>query len=271
VNDIAYIPEFSGQRYYDTHYKFIIELLKAANIEVKLYHDKRKGRGFVMHYKDKSILIDFGDHLNIADDYSKYDAQFRFHYSYKRHKGLKNTFPLTPISFYNWDEYFNLQKTLRYNANGMILSNQRPGAAALKRRKLVQYRLKEWYGGQVDTSFTGRKAFWKKVNKCLVSVCVPGARNDILDRGQLQYMAFGACTVSPPLDVVLPYWTELKPDEHYIACREDYSDVLNVIEDCIHNREKCIKIGTQAKQAFLNYCTPGKVIEWLNHCLENLE
>jgi len=105
-----------------------------------------------MHYRDRSILIDFRDHLTVADDYSKYDAQFRFHYSYKRHKELKSTFPLTPISFYDWTEYFSLQKMLRYNASGMILSNQIPGAAAFKRRKIVQYRLIDWFGGQVDTS-----------------------------------------------------------------------------------------------------------------------
>jgi len=271
MSEIAYLPEFDGQRYYDTHYKFVIELMKAAGIEVKLYHDKRKGRGFVMRYKDKRVLIDFGDHLTVADDYSNFDAQFRFHYSYKRHKELRNTFPLTPISFYDWDEYFNLQRVLRYNADGMILSNQRPGAAALKRRKFVQYRLIDWFGGQVDTSFTDKRTFWKKVNRCLVSVCVPGARNDILDRGQFQYMAFGACTISPPLDIVLPYWTELKPGEHYIACREDYSDILNVIESCINDREKCLRVGSQAKRLFLSCCTPSRVVEWLNHCLENLE
>jgi len=239
MNDTAYVP-------------FVIELLKAAGIEVKLYRDKRKGRGFVMHYRDRSILIDFGDHLIVADDYSKYDAQFRFHYSYKRHKELKNTFPLTPISFYDWTEYFKLEKMLKYNASGMILSNQRPGAAALKRRKLVQYRLIDWFGGQ------------------LVSVCVPGARNDILDRGQFQYMAFGACTISPQLDIVLPYWKELKPGVHYIACRDDYSDLLSVIEQCINDRDACIRIGTQAKKLFKDYCTPAKIVEWMNKCLESV-
>ncbi len=270
MNDTAYVPKYTGQRYYDTHYKFVIELLKAAGIEVKLYRDKRKGRGFVMHYRDRSILIDFGDHLIVADDYSKYDVQFRFHYSYKRHKELKNTFPLTPISFYDWTEYFKLEKMLKYNASGMILSNQRPGAAALKRRKLVQYRLIDWFGGQIDTSFTNKKAFWKKVNKCLVSVCVPGARNDILDRGQFQYMAFGACTISPQLDIVLPYWKELKPGVHYIACRDDYSDLLSVIEQCINDRDACIRIGTQAKKLFKDYCTPAKIVEWMNKCLESV-
>ena len=105
--------------------------------------------------------------------------------------------------------------------------------------------------------------YWMDINKCLVSVCVPGATNNMLDRGQWQYMAFGCCTISPILPELLPFDKKLIPDVHYIRCKDDYSDLLEKIEWCKQNREKCIEIGRNAKKLFLETSTPEKIVEWV--------
>jgi hypothetical protein len=97
----------------------------------------------------------------------------------------------------------------------------------------------------------------------LVHVCVPGARNDILDRGQLQAMAFGCCTISPVLADCLAWNKELVPGVHYLSCANDYSDLIEKIEWCKSNRDKCIEIGQNAKILFQETSVPSKLLEWI--------
>jgi len=261
---IIWFPKESKQRYYRSHYLFLKMLLVNAGMTVDGYKEKRKGRGFIIIYENKKILIDYGDHHPIAGDWQDFDTQFRFHYSKKTHGNLSRVFPLTPISFYNWKRYANLQKEIEYTCNtDKVLNNQRPGAAAMERRTKIQKMLKHKYDADFDMEITDKETFWEKMNNCLVSVFVPGARNDILDRGQFQYMAFGACTISPTLDIELPYGRELKADVHYLSCKPDYSDLIYAIEYCKNNRDKCREIGKQAKQLFLDTSTPKKVWAWM--------
>lgn len=271
MNEILF-PHRSTQRYYDSHYRFLLDILKAEGQEIKFYDDTRSERGFKVVINKRRVLVDFGDHGIVAKDWREFDVNFRYHYSKQKHGGLENTYPLTPISFYDWKEYTNLQKEIEYICNtDKILNNQRPGATAMERRTRIQKILKNKYDSDFDIDITDKKTFWKKINNCLVSVCVPGARNDILDRGQFQYMAFGACTISPPIDIELPYWRKLEAGVHYLNCRADYSDLIDIIEYCKDNRDKCRAIGRQAKQLFLDTSIPTKVWGWVNQCIKKLK
>ncbi|MBA7594343.1 hypothetical protein ES703_01284 [subsurface metagenome] len=270
--EVIFFPEKEQQHYYDSHYLFLKNLLSSAGMTIKDYKEERKERGFIIIYKNKKILIDYGDHHPIANDWQDFDIQFRFHYSKKMHGHLSRVFPLTPISFYDWGQYINFQKEIRYACNtDKILNNQKPGAAAMERRTRIQEMLKYEYHANFDTEITDKETFWKKINKCLVLVCVPGARNDILDRGQFQYMAFGTCTISPPLDIELPYWRELKAGVHYLSCKPDYSNLIDIIEHCRNNRGACRAIGNWAKELFLATSTPKKVWGWINQCIKELK
>ena len=102
---------------------------------------------------------------------------------------------------------------------------------------------------------------------CLVSVCVPGQRKDILDRGQFQYMAFGACTISPKLNIMLPYMNVLIPGVHYVECKYDYSDLIEKIEWCRQNRAECIEIGQNVKKLFHAASTPYAIWTWMQRML----
>ncbi len=149
----------------------------------------------------------------------------------------------------------------------MILSNQRPHTQNRERRTYVQNLLREKFADQFDNSFTEQCDFWRKVSRALVSVCVPGARMNILDRGQLQYMAFGACTVSPTLSIDLPDGHRLAPNVHYLECRTDWSDLVERIEWAKCHRTKCLEIGWNAKRLFEKTLTARPLFEWVNQCL----
>lgn len=264
-----YFPRLAGQRYYKTHYKFPLNFLRSLNLNIELYNpEPRAGNSFIFRIDKKRILMDYGDSHSMENDWQNFDIQFRFHYSREVHGNLSEVFPLTPISFYNWDQYLRFQKKITYACNAdMVLSNQKPGAAATKRRIEVQQTLRNRYNSEFDNKITSQETFWEKINNCLISVCVPGARNDILDRGQFQYMAFGACTISPPLDVMLPFWRQPQAGTHYLACSPDYSDLIDVIEHCREEREECWMIGQRAKELFLSTSTPDKIWKWINQCL----
>lgn len=263
------VPLDKDQRYYYSHYRFFYELALDAGVNIYPYDSSRDGRGFEIKFKDMKALIDFGDHLSLAEDIDSFDIAFKYHYSKERHSAAQRLYPLTPISFYDWDEYRKLEKNITYRCNAnTVLNNQKPGAAAERRRLEVQALLCRAYGRHADIRITSRRLFWYKINHCLVSVCVPGARDNILDRGQFQYMAFGACTISPKLDITLPFWEEPKPDIHYIECKTDYSNLIEKIEECRKDRNRCIELGRQAKNLFLKTSIPERIWSWINECVE---
>jgi len=263
---IIYFPKNTGQRYYASHYSFFFNLLKFLILDIELYNpEPHTGNNFIFRIDKKCILIDYGDHHLIAKDWQDFDIQFRFHYSKKAHGNLSGVFPLTPISFYDWNQYTNLQNEINYTCNtNKILNNQTPGAEATQRRIKVQQMLRHKYHANLDTNITNKETFWKKINQCLVSVCVPGARNDILDRGQFQYMAFGACTLSPKLNIIMPYMKKPESGIHYVECASDYSNLIEKIEWCKQNRTECIEIGQNAKRLFLEICIPSAIWRWMS-------
>lgn len=258
-----------GQKYYDTHYKFIDQIFRAAGLEVEYYKaEPLDDVRFEMYIDDKPIIMDFSDHkalypLKKSRDYHRY---YKFHCPNVEPDKLvvHTTIPFSPISFYDWGLTYRLFRSIAYTCNNdIILNNQVPGAAALKRRQEVQKILAATYGEHFDTGMIPQLQYWRKIDNCLVSVCIPGARNDILDRGQWQYMAFGACTISPKLDIVLPEYTAPEPGIHYIECKPDYSNLVELIEWCKTNRKECVDIGQNAKALFASTSTPAALIRWL--------
>ena len=119
---------------------------------------------------------------------------------------------------------------------------------------------------------------WNKDKNCLVIpwllastaaiVCVPGARNDMLDRGQGQQMFFGACTISPKLKTRLSYDRKIFRGILYVEGKPDYSDLIQKIEWVKENQEHAIQIGKTARKLFLETSTPEKQIEWIKICLD---
>jgi len=263
-------PKNENQHYYKLHYQFLLNILKDAGIKVGLCSNTELDQvRFVINIDNEDVLIDFSDHTALYPDHQKYKHIFKFHYTKELHEKYSNIYPLSPISFYDWGQYFELLDKIKYTCNNnIILNNQRPYAGALERRRKVQHLLRKVYKKNIDFTLTDQLTYWKKINNCLVGVFVPGARNNMLDRGQYQFMAFGACTISPKLSIVLPFNQELIPGYHYITCKDNYSDLTEKIEWCKQNREQCIEIGKNVKHLFIAFCLPRQIVKWMERCLK---
>ncbi|MHA2023965.1 MAG: hypothetical protein ACTSWQ_09925 [Candidatus Thorarchaeota archaeon] len=255
-------------RYYDVHYRYLLNVFRAAGVKVEFFDGPQTGENsFVIRVKGIPVLIDFGDHTTVSKWLNEYPICFKYHYSRSQHLGkYKSMFPIGCVSFHDWSVYGLRKQNIQYTCNSdVVLNNQRPGGNATERRMLVQKTLREQYGpDKIDTRFYKRQeTFWDLINNCLVSVCVPGARNNILDRGQVQYMALGCCTISPVLDIVLPGKESFEPGVHYIGCESDYSDLTEKIEWCKGHRPKCVGMGKHAAKVFSRTLTPGRIRKWM--------
>ena len=260
------------ERYYRVYYGYILSTLKHINASIRLGPESSVGDGqFVINIDGNPAVFDYSDHLKLAPQSEKYPHYFKFHYSQGVHEVNKNVYPFSPISFYDWNRYFSLKNEITYTCNSnRILNRQKPHGNATQRRRQVQATLKKYYSNEVATQPIDQVDFWKEVNNCLVSVCVPGSRNNMLDRGQLQYMAFGACTISPKIITLLPGFTPLVPGQHYIQCRDDYADLTEKIAWCKTHRKECIEIGNNAQTLFLATSTPQRLWEWVTQCKAQL-
>lgn len=268
MNKIKF-PRKENQHYYRYHYTFLFNVFKEAGVNLEMCPSTELDTTrFTINIDGKDVCIDFSDHIELYKYYPNYRYYFKYHYTEGEHDDYNFIYPLGAISFLNWNNYFDLLGKITYKCNNdIILNNQRPYAGALIRRNKVRKILKDKYGRKVDFTLTDQITYWKKINNCLVSVFVPGARNDMLDRGQYQSMAFGACTISPKLNTVLPYKTKLISGYHYIECKADYSDLVNKIEWCKTHRKECVQIGKNAKNLFMAFCRPQIITRWIELCL----
>jgi hypothetical protein len=233
---------------------------------------------FSIIFGGKEIGIDISDAGHeIPENYGGIKTWFQYHNigSYG--------FPLPPISFYDWNEYDLLCSQVRYDPkpNKLVTNRQRAYGNALSRRRNVHELLASHsqdgsppaYGDlniRCDYSLPQLK-FWQEVNDTLVAVCVPGQRPDILDRGQLQLMALGCCTISPLLIHKLPYNRHYSSfmvgDKCYRRCHETYGDLLETIEWCKNNIELITEVGQNAQMTFQQHCTPAPVVAYMREVL----
>ena len=258
--------------YYNTHVRYfrnILDFLKIPYILEGSVGDEGTqhpcGTKFLVKIDDKRIVIDFSDHTDYLDNWNSFDAYFKYHYSHLQHDECSKIYPFAPVSFYKWSQYNKLASKIKYTCNSNVIINmQRPGGNATERRKLVQKMLRnEYRDRELLIHTTSQVKYWKKINECLVHVFVPGARNDMVDRGHTQYLAFGCCTIAPPIIDVFPHNEQIKPNLHYIECAKDYSNLIEKIEWCKRNRKACIRTGKRAKKLFERVCTPQKLWDWI--------
>ena len=236
---------------------------KYAGFDVRLYDmPTRTDRGFVIHSNGVRILIDHGDLKTLAHDIDDFKLCFKYHWNAENCSGRPNVHPWSPITFYNWYEFdelrmdFDAKFTVKPHPRVRIAANQKPYAGAYTRRTRVHDMLKREFGNRVDTKIKSQKTFWRHAHGAMCSVNVPGQRNDILDRGQLQLMAFGVPTISPKLSTVLIDGESPIAGRHYFQCRSDYSDLIDTIKSIEGNPEHARSVGRAARSMFNRNCLP---------------
>lgn len=268
INSIIF-PKNNNTKYYNTHYKFIIDLAKFEKIPITYCESTTLDEPrFTIKVNDKLIVIDFYDFHRLYEGYKKYKYYFKYQYQEIKNEKISNIFPMGTMSFWDWKRYFKLKKEINYKCNNdIILNNQKVINQSRERRGKVREILIKKYSNLVDYCFTDKGIYWKKINNCLVGVFAPGATNNMLDKGQFQFFAFGCCTISPKLNTMLAYKRKIIPDFHYIICKDDYSDLINKVEWCKNNRQKCIEIGRNAQKLFLETSTPKRIWDYIEEVL----
>ena len=256
----AFFPRQNRQRYWNLHYKYVLNSLRAAGFEIVF----QSGRDldtvrFRLGIFGKEIIIDFRDFFDVDPIVETGIPYFKFHRNPELKAKYSNLHPLGPVSADNWTVYEEIRRTGEYKATGNnIMNNQRAYGDAIQRRRKVRSMLSQTFHGRMDFQIHRQPEFWKKGMNCLVSVCVPGARNDILDRGQVQFMGLGICTISPQLICELPYGKVPEPGVHYLECSPNYGDLSEKIRWCEENRERCVEIGRNSKALFEACCLPER-------------
>jgi hypothetical protein len=247
-------PLQTNQRYYSIHFKYLLNLLKFGGCDISYY--TRKDDALILNIEGKEFNFDYWDDA-LKENTSNLPG-FKFHCIQEN----VTTFAFSPVSFYDWGNYSFLRSQINYGAKGNISYRQRPYANAQKRRMVVRQLLQQNFGDLLLTPIP-QEDYWREINNCLVTICVPGFCNNMLDRGQFQYMALGACTISPKLPEVLPFGYRIIAGSHYLKCADDYSDLVDIVQWCKENSAACIAIGLRAKALFLATSTPSKLINWI--------
>ena len=263
------------QRYHKNYVMYFGNALGAAGVRVSYEGharggDRPWGRGLFGAVLDgRPAVLDYSDHIEcgICDE----SGLPRLKYSYSRcHLPPDGKmFPFSPTSFLDWDQFERTRKGIVYGAGDKILFAQalHHGTPCYERRALLRRIIPAEFGARCDTNFYPLEQYWQQINQALVRVFAPGTRNDMLDRGQGQYMALGCCTISPPLATVLPGYVCLEPWIHYVPCEPDYSDVCAKIRWCEEHRPECLAIGAQAAEVFARCSTPSALVAWAEKCM----
>jgi len=259
-------PVNNNQRYFEIHYKYVLEIFKYLKCNIKYMQDTaEEPLGFSCYINNKPFLFDFGDSARINVNNNNGFPIFKFHAT---EKTKFDVIPFPPVSFYSWQTYYELEKQIKYDPNNEIVSNrQRPYGNATERRLQVQKMLKSMLRDEfLRTNEIQQVDYWKEINELGLSIHIPGQNSNIYDRGQAQYMAFGMCTVSPYLPEILPFNTTL--DNCYIKCTDDYINLYHIILDKPNKAVEYFKeIGDRAKKIFQNTSTPEAIGEWIYLCL----
>lgn len=272
------------ERYYKTYYAYVLNLFKyTPNVQIAFNNKLFVDNGVLTVLIDNNLVaFDYSDNLKLFEDVyntPELKAYFKFHYSEGIHERFTKCFAFTPVSFHNWDEFFQYKSRIQYNCEaGLIISNRQKtyGNARVRRlgvRKLVR---KFMYDSYTDKNIAAKiytndvmpqLQYWLDINNTVVAIFVPGCRNDILDRGHLQYLAFGCCGISPRIRTMLPFNKKLVPDVHYIECSGEYNDLPALITWVINNSNDCNDIGRNAAKLFLDTSTPQKLMSWIKDCI----
>jgi len=244
-------PKYTEQRYYNIHFKYVLNILKELECDISY----EEVDGFVVRINKKTFLFDYSD-TNIVVNTEL--PVFKFHC----HEETDNVFSFSPVSFHNWSQYKIASESIKYHAEGELSHRQRCYGNALQRRVKLRAELIRNYDNVRLTQVSQIKYF-HEIDTTYLAVFCPGWCNNMLDRAQFQYMGLGCCTVSPKIPEVLPFETRLEPGVHYICCKDDYSDILDIIEEYKSKKEECIKIGQNAKELFQQTSVPRRLGEWI--------
>jgi len=113
-------------------------------------------------------------------------------------------------------------------------------------------------GYVIDSDPTAPSKIIDRVNDCLVAVTAPGTMPLQPDRTLMLLLAAGCGVITPKIPDVF-HKEQLVDGIHYISCKEDYSDVADIIREIDGRHEMLTQIGFNAKTWFRRNMTPNAI------------
>lgn len=268
-------------RYGLIHFNFFVQYAKLAGVEVDLVTPDHQifisedQLVFSCVVNNQQIIVDYADHHS-RDWQENYPGIPYFKFQTIPTQSADFT-PLGPPMIgikragtkgATLREYNRVRYHYDYQPVAGVLCKQLPNGAAVDRRNQVHALLNENFD-HVDTAADQDQiAFWEQHQNCLAAVCVPGATNNMVDRGHIELIGLGVCTISPELYTVFPQNQTLVPGTHYIKCKDDYSDLVDIVRALQHTPSVAKTIGNNAREFYESYYTPAQYWQWI---MENIK
>jgi hypothetical protein len=262
------LVEIAQHAYYITHYEHVKNYLKHIDT-ISIIDDwdstiatEFHNNNFATFVANQKVIFDYSDHLGTMDFNSLKETvpYFKFHTTIG---GDTRCIPFPPMSFPDWDAYYDLIDKIHYNPTGSIFYKCRIYGGAIERRTAVLDALKSYNGLPVDFDFVDQSEYFTSLNNCRINVIMPGSRIDILDRTHLQSFAFGIPVITPNITTLLPYNKIFEPNTDYIECSPDGSDILELIEKYKDDKVYLDFISNNCKTKFAETCTLDAVKIWI--------
>lgn len=277
---LKFDKDYLNHKYGLIHFNFFVQYARIAGVQVELVDPSDKifiaddKLIFSCLVNDQQIIVDYADHAtkNWQTEYPDV-PYFKFQSNHPLPTGCV---PLGPpmvgikrrgTQGATMREYNQVRFNYNYTPGQAVLCKQLPNGAATERRNLVQGLIQQNFINHDVSADCDQMDFWRVHENCLTAVCVPGATNNMVDRGQMELMGLGVCTVSPRLDTVFAYGQLLEPGVHYIQCKDDYTDLVDILKQLQIQPELCKTIGSNARTFYDKYYTPIQYWKWI---MENL-
>lgn len=273
---LQFPASYKFHKYALIHFEFFMKYAIAAGVEVEIVSDNRQvfvkddQLVFSCVINNQQVIIDYADHSSRT--WSDHYPELKYFKFQTTEKNISSIIPLGPpmvgvkkagTKGATLREYLDLRQGYCYVPGDSVLCKQLPNGAAIERRNLVHSTLIENFN-QVDIDAdVDQLDFWKAHENCLTSICVPGATNNMVDRGQIELFGLGVCTISPILYTRFPFDVVPIPNVHYIQCRDDYSDLVDIIKRLSSNKSRCKEIGDNAKAFYDAYFAPKQYWKWI--------
>ena len=276
-----FCQDYVNHKYNRIHFSFFLQTARMAKISLNMV--PADATVFVpddaliwsCRIDGQQVIFDYSDHY-YRDWRSRWPDLPYFKFQ-KTSGSAQDVWPLGPpmvggkrrgVEISTLQRYYTIRRQFRFDPKDLITCKQQPNGAATERRNQVHSMLRKEFQNIDVNSNSHQETFWRVHESCLASVCVPGANNNMVDRGHMELLGLGVCTVSPRLDTLFPGHRVLEPGVHYLQCADDYSDLCSILRDLTANPQQAKQVGLNARKFFDKTYIPVHYWAWIMSQLE---
>ena len=244
-------PLNNGQRYWSIHYLYVLNIFKHLKYNISFRDMSDRGNAFIVGLNGKDFLFDYADSATVAETSL---PTFKFHCNVVSDK----VYPFPPVSFYDWDKYEELVKTIKYNPACDHFSYRTQAYGNARERRTTILNMVQPLGNVV-TGMIPQNQFFQEISQIKAYIHVDGHHVGMIDRSVSQMFALGCPVITSYKPDLLPYGATW--DLCYILVDNDYNNLIPKLSTL--KEQNLIAVGERAKYQFKTYCTPQAIDKYL--------